>query len=99
MFGQSTAKKSASKVAELGARRMRRTNGEPDEGRITKAIERRTADLPSILFLVAAGASILGALGMRATGRKDDAQFIGQWAPTFLILGLYNKMVKTTGHD
>jgi hypothetical protein len=98
MFGKSTASKSARKVAEMGARKMR-SNGEPDEGRITKTIERRTADVPSIVFLVAAGASILGALGMRASGRKDDAQFIGQWAPTFLILGLYNKIVKTTGHD
>ena len=25
--------------------------------------------------------------------------FIGQWAPTFLIFGLYNKLVKQLGSD
>jgi len=32
-------------------------------------------------------------------GRDRDAQFVGQWAPTFLILGLYNKVVKLLGSD
>ena len=32
-------------------------------------------------------------------GRKEDAQFVGHWAPTFLILGLYNKIVKVAGSD
>jgi hypothetical protein len=27
------------------------------------------------------------------------ANFVGQWAPTFLILGLYNKIVKIAGSD
>ena len=32
-------------------------------------------------------------------GRDKDALFVGQWAPTFLILGLYNKLVKVAGSD
>jgi hypothetical protein len=24
---------------------------------------------------------------------------VGQWAPSFLLLGLYNKLVKLEGHD
>jgi len=36
---------------------------------------------------------------MRMMGRQNDAIFVGQWAPTFLILGLYNKIVKTTGSE
>jgi hypothetical protein len=32
-------------------------------------------------------------------GRSKNALFVGQWAPTFLILGLYNKLVKQLGHD
>ena len=84
------------KMASIGRETMHKT---PDEGTATKAVENFTGRLPSILFLAAAGASIMGAVGLRATGRKDDAQFIGQWAPTFLMLGLYNKLVKTTGHD
>jgi hypothetical protein len=32
-------------------------------------------------------------------GQRHVSLFIGQWAPTFLIFGLYNKMVKELGHD
>jgi hypothetical protein len=32
-------------------------------------------------------------------GKKETAQFVGHWVPTFLILGLYNKIVKVAGHD
>lgn len=69
------------------------------EGWLATAIEEQTAKLPSDTFLWAAGASILGALILRTMDRKDDAQFVGQWAPTLLILGLYNKLVKQLGHD
>lgn len=69
------------------------------EGRLATAIERQTARLPSDTWLWAAGASIAGSLTLHMLGRKDDAHFVGQWAPTFLCLGLYNKMVKLMGHD
>lgn len=69
------------------------------EGRVARAIEDQTAKLPSDTFLWAAGGSILGSLALMMAGRKDTAQFVGQWAPTFLILGLYNKIVKELGHD
>ena len=32
-------------------------------------------------------------------GNRQVSNFVGQWAPTFLILGLYNKMVKQLGSD
>jgi hypothetical protein len=31
--------------------------------------------------------------------RHNEALFVGQWAPTILILGLYNKLVKQHGSD
>ena len=31
--------------------------------------------------------------------KSTVADFIGQWAPTFLLLGLYNKIVKLEGND
>ena len=35
-----------------------------------------------------------------ARGKDDkDALFIGQWVAPFLLLGIYNKIVKTEGHD
>lgn len=69
------------------------------EGDLARAIEKRTAKLPSDLFLWGAGASIAGSLGLRLMDRDKDSQFVGQWAPTLLILGLYNKLVKELGHD
>jgi len=63
------------------------------EGRLAKAIEEQTA------FLWAAGASIAASLTLKLIGRDKDGVFVGQWAPTFLILGLYNKLVKQLGSD
>lgn len=69
------------------------------EGPVARTIEKRTARLPSDVFLWAAGGSILLSMGFKAAGRAQDALFVGQWAPTFLVLGLYNKIVKVAGHD
>jgi len=69
------------------------------EGAVARGIENYTAQMPSDWFLWAAGASIAGSLTLHCLGRKEDAQFIGQWAPTLLILGLYNKIVKVAGSD
>jgi hypothetical protein len=62
-------------------------------------IEDQTAKLPSDVFLWAAGASIVGSLMLNASGKEHQSLFVGQWAPTFLILGLYNKLVKVAGSD
>jgi hypothetical protein len=72
---------------------------EHSEGTVARAIEQQTAKLPSDLFLWAAFASIGGSLVLQAVGRKHESLFIGQWAPTFLLLGLYNKIVKVAGSD
>jgi hypothetical protein len=72
---------------------------EHSEGRVARAIEQQTAKLPSDTFLWAAFASIAGSLALHMMGRKEESNFVGQWAPTLLILGLYNKMVKLHGHD
>jgi len=69
------------------------------EGKVAKTIESQTAKLPSDIFLYAAGAAILGSLALQMTGRKADSIFVGQWPPTLLILGLYNKIVKVAGSD
>ena len=58
----------------------------PQEGKGTVEIEKRTSKIPSGFYL-AAGLTAMAAL------------FVGQWAAPILIMGLYNKMVKTQGHD
>ena len=69
------------------------------EGPVATAIEKQTSKLPSDWFLWAAGGSIALSLALQAAGKKERANFVGQWAPTFLILGLYNKIVKVAGSD
>lgn len=78
---------------------LARKHPEHTEGRMAKKIETQTAKLPSDTFLWAAGGSILGSLALKAMNREEDANFVGQWVPTLLILGLYNKMVKLLGSD
>lgn len=69
------------------------------EGPVAKAIEQRTADLPSDAFLWAAVGSMAGSLVLQSMGHSQKSLFIGQWAPTLLILGLYNKLVKLAGSE
>jgi hypothetical protein len=69
------------------------------EGAVARTIEEQTAKLPSDLFLWAALGSIGGSLLLQFSGRKEESLFVGQWAPTLLILGLYNKLVKVAGSD
>ncbi len=72
---------------------------EHTEGPVARAIEEQTAKLPSDIFLWLAGASIAASVTLKILDRHHDALFVGQWAPTFLILGLYNKLVKVAGSD
>ena len=69
------------------------------EGPIAKSIENQTSKIPSDAFLWMA----VGAMSVSATlqlmGNKHVSLFVGQWAPTFLIFGLYNKLVKQLGSD
>ena len=69
------------------------------EGTVARAIEEQTAKLPSDTFLWAAVTSMLASATLQLMGNKHAAVFVGQWAPTLLILGMYNKLVKQLGSD
>ena len=75
------------------------TPPEHSEGTVARSIEQQTAKLPSDTFLWLAGGSIAASLTLKMMGQDKTALFVGQWAPTFLILGLYNKLVKVAGSD
>lgn len=74
-------------------------NPEHKEGRVARAIEEQTAKIPSDVFLWAAVGAIAVSLGLQLTGIKKKSLFVGQWVAPFLLLGLYNKIVKLEGHD
>jgi hypothetical protein len=69
------------------------------EGFVARSIEQQTARLPSDTFLWAAVGSMVGSLAFMMMGDEKKSTFVGQWAPTLLILGLYNKMVKLHGSE
>lgn len=69
------------------------------EGPIARTIEQQTAKLPSDTFLWVALGSIGASLVLKLMEKDEMANFVGQWAPTILILGLYNKLVKLQGSD
>jgi len=75
------------------------TPPEHEEGVVARTIEQQTAKLPSDTFLWLATGSIAASATLKIMGRDKDALFVGQWAPTFLLLGLYNKLVKVAGSD
>lgn len=79
--------------------KVNKTNPNHNEGRVARKIEEQTAKLPSDTFLWAALSSMVASLVLRIIGKSRWAMFVGQWAPSFLILGLYNKIVKELGHD
>jgi hypothetical protein len=69
------------------------------EDRFTGAIEAQTSKVPSSGYLGAALASMAVSATLKLVGKDEWALFVGQWAPAFLIMGIYNKLVKQHGSD
>ena len=69
------------------------------EGPVAKTIEKQTAKLPSDLFLWAAVGSMAASTTLKCFRKDKSALFVGQWAAPFLLLGIYNKIVKGEGSD
>ena len=69
------------------------------EGTLARNLEDQTARLPSDVWLWSA----IGAMGVAATyqafGRRATSLFVGQWVAPLLLIGVYNKLVKTHGSD
>ncbi len=84
------------KLDELGKQAQVKSR---KEGPLTRKLERFTAMLPSSTWLALAGASIASAIGLRIAGKNHTAILVGQWAPTFMLVGIYNKLVKISGSD
>jgi hypothetical protein len=70
-----------------------------EEGEVAKTLEKVTANIPSDVYLWSAVASMAVSFTLKLMGKNNVSLFVGQWAPSFLIIGLYNKLVKVEGHD
>lgn len=67
----------------------------PHEGEMTRKIEQQTAKIPSIGFLGLAMGSMVASAALAFFARKKElANFVGLWAPSLLLIGVYNKLVK-----
>ncbi|MBN9614135.1 MAG: hypothetical protein BGO25_01990 [Acidobacteriales bacterium 59-55] len=75
------------------------TKGEVQEDQITAAMEKCTAQVPSSIYLGMALASMGLSLGLSLAKKSHSALFVGQWAAPFLLIGIYNKIVKLHGSD
>ncbi|MBI3541998.1 MAG: hypothetical protein HY075_01805 [Deltaproteobacteria bacterium] len=66
-----------------------------NEGKMTRAVEEQTAKIPSIGYLGFAVTTMAASAALAFVFRKREwANFVGLWAPSILIMGLYNKIVK-----
>lgn len=72
---------------------------EATEGPATRGTESVTAKLPSGVYLIAAVSSMAVSAVLQVIGKQRLSLFVGQWAPSILIMGLYNKLVKVAGSD
>jgi len=72
---------------------------DPREDTFTKNVEKYTASIPSTMYLGIAVGAMAISLALQIGGRGKWGNFIAQWVPTWLIIGLYNKLVKVEGHD
>jgi hypothetical protein len=94
-----TRPESIARQAEETAERYLGAAPEPTEDRFTKSLERYTATVPSSGFLAVALGSMGLSLMLQLGGQGKWGNFVAQWVPTWLLFGIYNKLVKLEGHD
>lgn len=63
-------------------------------GRRKTSIGHQASRLPSDFFVWAALGSVAGSAYLRLIGEGEKSLFVGQWAPTFLAFGVYNKIIR-----
>jgi hypothetical protein len=67
------------------------------EGDFARVMEQQTAKIPSQWFLLGAFGAMGLSLALELTGQRRASRFVGQWPAPLLIMGIYNKLVKTLG--
>ena len=67
---------------------------EPEE-----RVEKTMMEIPSSVFLFAAGASILASLTLFMRKNKEASLFVGLWAPTILGLAAFWKLMQPSKED
>jgi len=55
--------------------------------------------VPGQLWYILGVASIVASLVFQLAGKKNWADFVGKWPPTFFAVGLYHKLVRPGQED
>ncbi len=55
--------------------------------------------VPGQLWYILGVASIVTSLVFQVMGKKNWADFVGKWPPTFFAVGLYHKLVRPGNED
>lgn len=66
------------------------------EDTITRLIEQQAAKIPSNYFLMLALAAMGASLVLEIANKERLSRFVGMWPAPVLLLGIYNKIVKTS---
>lgn len=70
------------------------------EPEIGKQMLEQTARIPFSAYLgLAIGSMVLSAALALFANRKEFANFVGLWAPSFLLMGIYNRIAKLENFD
>lgn len=91
MADASMMEKQADETIEKAKRAVERTKKRDVKGAVESAVEvHQTAATP--IYLGLTGGSILFSLVLYWLKKREEAIFVGLWAPTFMGLGLLSKI-------
>lgn len=69
------------------------------KAKVDRFAEKASGIAPSNAFVIAALASIAVSAYLQLSGRRQWSLFVGHWAPSFLLFGIFNKLTKKMGSD
>lgn len=87
----------ASEATELSYRAAPVLRTEHREGTLTRMLEHQVAKVPSDVFLLVSLGAMAVSLAAELTDHRRVGRFVGMWVAPVLVMGVYNKLVKTFG--
>jgi len=69
-------------------------DNEPHQAAGMKRVDDMAAKIPNVGYMGLAVGSMLLSASLVLLKKKELGNFVGLWAPSLLIIGVYNKLVK-----
>jgi hypothetical protein len=73
----------------------KRLNLIQDSDNDSGVVQSQIRKVPSDTYMWLAAGSIIASLTLKFMNRDKDSLFVGQWAPTFAILGVFDKILRS----